>query len=93
MLIVPTLVAGRSLTSLLTIYWEQTDDKHRLTLNAANAWQWIPVAQSEVFDRPALIWGGSVVVLLILLLAALPFELTRSGSLRWPRPARSSRRS
>ena len=74
---IPTLVAGRSLTSLLTIYGEQAGDKNELTLNAANAWQWIPLAQSEVLDRPALIWGTSVVLLLTLLVGALPFELTR----------------
>ena len=78
--IIPALIAGRSLWNLLTIYWtqsEQTENSHYLTKNAPNVYEWIPETHAEVFARPALIWGGSVVLLLTLLVAALPFELTR----------------
>jgi Gpi18-like mannosyltransferase len=59
--IVPTLLAGRSLWNLVTIYWRH---------------EWLSESHAEVLARPALIWGGSVVLLLTLLVAALPFRLT-----------------
>ena len=80
MSIIPALLAGRSLWNLLTIYRsqsEETENSQYLTKNAPNVYEWFSESHAEVLARPALVWGGSVVLLLTLLVAALPFQLTR----------------
>jgi Gpi18-like mannosyltransferase len=37
-LAIPVLVAGRSIASVFTVYLDQADTFHRLTMNAANIW-------------------------------------------------------
>jgi Gpi18-like mannosyltransferase len=77
--IVPALLAGRSLWDLVTIYREQsevTGNSQYLTKNAPNLYQWLSESHAEVLARPTLVWGGSIVLLLTLLVAALPFQLT-----------------
>ena len=76
--IIPAALAGRSIWNLLTIYERQASDRDDLTLEAPSAWQWIPENHADILGRLALIWGISVVLLLTLLVAALPFELTQA---------------
>lgn len=55
-LCLPTLLAGRPLSELLTIYLGQANTFPRLTSSAPNLYQWLP-DKADVFGRPGLVFA------------------------------------
>ena len=76
-LVIPALVEGRSLWSLITIYSEQAKKFHNLTYNAPSAWSWVPTNLSVQLNRPAEIWGVSLVLLIMFVAVAVRYEPTQ----------------
>jgi len=59
-LCLPSLLAGRPLSDLLTIYLDQANTYRRLTSSAPNLYQWLP-DNAEVFGRAGLIFAVTLV--------------------------------
>jgi Gpi18-like mannosyltransferase len=74
--IVPAKLAGGSGTALLTVYLDQADKYSALTLNAPSVFQWLPGARSEALSDPGVVWGVSVLLLLVLATVAYLPRLT-----------------
>jgi Gpi18-like mannosyltransferase len=68
--VLPAKLAGGSGRALLTVYLDQTDRYGDLTLNAPTVFQWLPSARSDELGGPAVVWGVSVLALLVLAAAA-----------------------
>lgn len=77
--ILPAFVAGRSLRSLLEVYWSQTGQFEQLTLGAASVYAFLPDELSVELGRPAVIWSLAALSLVTLaaLLAPLDYRSPR----------------
>ena len=76
-LLLPAWIEGRSLWSLISIYWRQAKTFHALTYNAPAIWSWVPRDLSVQLNRPAEIWGLSMILLVTFVAASFRFELTQ----------------
>ena len=74
--VLPAKLAGASGRTLLTIYLDQADKYSALTLNAPSVFQWLPEARSKSLSGPGVIWGVSVLALLVLAAIAYLPRLT-----------------
>jgi Gpi18-like mannosyltransferase len=74
--VVPAWLAGGSGRALLTVYLDQADKYSALTLNAPTAFQWVPEGGSQSFSRAGIVWGVSVLALLVVAAAAYVPKLT-----------------
>ena len=63
--VVPAWLGGGSGRALLTIYLDQADKYSELTLNAPTVFQWVPEGGSQSFSRAGVVWGLSVLALLV----------------------------
>jgi len=76
-LLLPAWIEGRSLWSLISIYWRQAKKFHALTYNSPSVWEWVPRDLSVQLNRPAEIWSLSVILLVTFVGVAYRYELTQ----------------
>jgi Gpi18-like mannosyltransferase len=81
-MIIPALYAGRSLSSLLEIYYSQAMDYPFLTVNAPTVYQFIEKAPFIMFHRAGVLLTAFIVYFLLLLLIQRKLPLTRENLVR-----------
>jgi len=83
--LVPSWMAGRPIEDLLKVYFNQSSQFEALTINAPSIYTWVPQTK-EVFNLfyiPGIILGGSIALLLILLIYKSHTELSSSRILEF----------
>jgi Gpi18-like mannosyltransferase len=75
-LLLPAWIEGRSLWSLISIYWRQAKKFHAFTYNSPSVWEWIPGNRSVQLNRPAEIWSLSLILLVTFVAVSFRYELT-----------------
>ncbi len=70
--VIPSWIAGRPLSDLMTMHWQQAETFKQMTMNAANIYQWLPedyylfsrfgivLAATSVFVFCLLVWKSEV---------------------------------
>ncbi len=81
--IVPSWVAGRSLGDLLNIYLYQASQFEFITMNAANAYTWVPGTKQafNIFYIPGVLMGAAAGYALFILVYKAPPKLSKSDLL------------
>ena len=78
--LVPSWIAGRSITDLAGIYFNQSSQYEALTINAPSIYTWVPQTK-EVFNLlyvPGVLLGGAMAFLIVVLIYKSKVELTPS---------------
>ncbi len=65
---IPALIAGRSISSLLSIYTRQTGTYKELTMNAPSLYTWLPVSAYDQLKGPGTLFALAICAILVAIL-------------------------